>query len=67
MPTLIYEHRDEYILALQAADESQRVADAQSTAERVETPDFSVMVNFLRQMLMKQFASAIYRLGSPAH
>jgi Fic family protein len=66
MPTLIYEHRDEYIRALQAVDESQRLADTQSTSERIVQPDFSVMVEFLRQMLMKQFASAIHRLASPA-
>jgi Fic family protein len=66
MPTLIYEHRDEYIRALQAVDESQRIADTQSTSERIVQPDFSAMVEFLRQMLMKQFASAIHRLASPA-
>jgi Fic family protein len=65
MPTLIYDNRDEYIRALQAVDETQRVADAQSTPERVVEPDFSVMADFLRRMLMKQFASAIDRLASP--
>jgi hypothetical protein len=29
MPSLIYEHRDEYIQVLRAVDESQRIADAQ--------------------------------------
>jgi Fic family protein len=65
MPTLIYEHREEYIRALQDVDESQRAADARSTAEHIIRPDFSAMVDFLRQMLMKQFASAIDRLPSP--
>jgi Fic family protein len=66
MPTLIYEERDEYLRVLQAVDESQRLADAKSTSESIIQPDFSEMVEFLRKMLMKQFASAIYRLASPA-
>ncbi len=66
MPSLIYEHRDEYIQVLRAVDESQRIADAQSTEERLVQPDFSPMVDFLRQMLMKQFAAAIDHLGSPS-
>jgi Fic family protein len=65
MPTLIYQHRDEYIHALQTVDESQRTADTQGTPEHVIQPDFSPMVDFLRRMLMKQFASAINRLASP--
>jgi hypothetical protein len=28
--------------------------------------DFSAMIDFLRRMLMKQFAAAIDQLGSPA-
>jgi hypothetical protein len=64
MPTLIYDHREEYIRALQAVDESQRAADAQGISEHVIQPDFSVMADFLRRMLMKQFASAIDRLAS---
>jgi len=40
MPTLIYEHREEYIRALQDVDESQRGADARSTAEHIIQPDF---------------------------
>lgn len=43
----------------------QRAADARSTTEHIIQPDFSAMVDFLRQMLMKQFASAIDRLASP--
>lgn len=65
MPTLIYEHRDEYIRALQAVDASQEQAEALRTPECDVQPDFKVMVDFLRQMLMKQFASAIHRLASP--
>ena len=65
MPSLIYDHRDEYIRALQTVDESQRLADAEGTPEHFIQPDFTVMVDFLRQMLMKQFASAIHRLASP--
>jgi len=66
MPSLIYEHRDKYIQVLRAVDESQRSADAQSAEERIVQPDFSPMVDFLRQMLMKQFAAAIDNLGSPS-
>jgi len=66
MPSLIYEHRDEYIHALRAVDESQRIADARSTEERVVQPDFSPMAGFLRRMLMRQFAAAIDHLGSPS-
>lgn len=64
MPTFIYEHRDEYLKALAAVDESQRLADAQSTEDHLIEPNFSVMVEFLEKMLMKQLASAIYRLRS---
>ena len=67
MPSLIYEHRDEYIQVLRAVDELQKIADAQSTEDRVVQPDFSPMVGFLRHMLMKQFAAAIDQLGSPSH
>jgi Fic family protein len=67
MPSLIYEHRDEYIQVLRAVDELQKLADARSTEEHVAQPDFSPMINFLRQMLMKQFAAAIDHLGSPSH
>ncbi len=67
MPSLIYEHRDEYIQVLRAVDELQKIADARSTEERVVLPDFSLMVGFLRHMLMKQFAAAIDQLGSPSH
>jgi Fic family protein len=66
MPTLIYESRDEYISALQAVDATQRLADAKSSDEHPLQPDFSVMADFLRRMLMKQFASAINRLASPS-
>jgi Fic family protein len=65
MPSLIYEHRDDYIRVLQAVDESQRFADAQNGGEHVVETDFRPMVDFLRRMLMKQFAAAIDRLGSP--
>ena len=65
MPSLIYQHRDEYIRALQAVDESLRNADGLSSSDQVVQPDFSAMVDFLRQMLTKQFTSAIYRLASP--
>ena len=67
MPSLIYEHRDEYIQVLRAVDELQKIADAESTENRVVQPDFSPMVGFLRHMLMKQFAAAIDQLGSPSH
>jgi Fic family protein len=67
MPSLIYEHRNEYIHVLRAVDELQKIADAQSTEEGVVQPDFSPMVDFLRHMLMKQFAAAIDLLGSPSH
>lgn len=63
MPTLIYDARDEYIRALQAIDESQREADEKSTDERIVLPDFTPMVEFLRRMLMKQFAAAIDKLS----
>lgn len=66
MPSLIYEHRGEYIDVFRAVDESQRTADTQSTEDRIAEPDFSAMIDFLRRMLMKQFAAAIDQLGSPA-
>ena len=50
MPSLIYEHRGEYIQVLRAVDELQKIADAQCTEERVVQPDFSPMVDFLRHM-----------------
>ena len=55
MPTLIYEHRDEYIGALQAVDESQRAADLESVDDQAVEAELTAMVEFLRRMLMKQF------------
>lgn len=66
MPSLIYENRAEYIRVLQAVDESERIAAAQSAEDDVVPTDFSPMVDFLRLMLMKQFAAAIDRLGTPS-
>lgn len=65
MPTLIYESRDGYIRALQAVDELQRQADAQSGEGAQVEPTCTPMVDFLRQMLMRQFAAAIDRLATP--
>jgi Fic family protein len=64
MPSLIYVHRDAYIDALRAVDASQREADAKIVDDEFIDPDFTAIVDFLRQMLMKQFAAAIDNLTS---
>lgn len=56
MPSLIYEHRDEYVAALRAADES-----AIDGAE----PDISRMEAFLQDIVTRQLAAAIDRLSRP--
>ena len=54
MPALIYKRRGEYVAALREAD----------AADRDGREDFSKMVEFLREILMEQFAAAIDRLSS---
>jgi Fic family protein len=56
MPSLIYENRDEYIVALRAVDK----------AEATGATDLTPMTAFLRKMLTIQLANAIDRLSSPA-
>jgi Fic family protein len=56
MPSLIHQNRREYITALRACD----------AAELSGEPDFTVMVDHLREMLMRQLASAIDRLSKPS-
>jgi Fic family protein len=55
MPTLIYDNRDEYIVAFRAVD----------AAEAAGKTDLSAMSGFLRRMLTMQLACAIDRLSSP--
>lgn len=54
MPSLIYQHRDEYVHALRAAD-----ASALDGAE----PDISRMERFLQDIVTRQFAAAIDELS----
>lgn len=56
MPSLIYEHRDEYVEALRAAD-----ASALDGAD----PDISRMETFLQDVVTRQLAAAIDRLSRP--
>jgi Fic family protein len=56
MPSLIYDHRDEYVEALRAAD-----ASALDGAE----PDISRMETFLQDIVTRQLAAAIDRLSRP--
>lgn len=58
MPTLIYDHRDEYITALRAVDASVS-GDAGKPAE------LDAMSNFLRRMLVRQLASVVDDLAKP--
>lgn len=60
MPSLIYENRDEYIQALQAADKSVR-------NDPNGEPDFSEMTRFLQMCLTKQLAHAIDSLAARKH
>ena len=53
VPALIYQHRHDYVRALRDADAAAR--DGRS--------DFSSMIDFLRDMVMRQLAAAIDRLG----
>lgn len=57
MPDLIYDRRDKYIEALQAVDASAVTSP--------ETPDFSAMSSFLRDVITTQLASVISRLSHP--
>ncbi len=60
MPTLIYDHRDDYILALRAVDKAEREAKAIAGPDETNlVPDFSAMTAFLESMLTHQFANAI--------
>jgi Fic family protein len=55
MPSLIYENRDEYIVALRAVD----------AAEATGTTNLTAMTKFLRKMLTMQLANAIDSLATP--
>jgi len=55
MPSLIYDHREEYIRALRATDESVSG----------EEFDLSVMTDYLKRMLVRQLAHAVDALSSP--
>jgi Fic family protein len=67
MPSLIYDNRDAYIDALRVVDASQREVDSKSTEDDIAEPDFAAIINFLRDMLMRQFAAAIDDMSSPRH
>ncbi len=54
VPKLIYHRRDEYVLALKAADKGER---------ETGNPDLSVMTEYLQQIVTHQMANAIDRLG----
>jgi Fic family protein len=54
MPSLIYQHRDEYVHALQAADASVRDGGE---------PDISEMEGFLQDIITRQLAAAIDHLS----
>ncbi len=59
LPTLIYDRREEYVKALQAADASLRAG--------AEDPDLTVMSTYLRDLVTSQLASAITKLASTLH
>ena len=52
MPSLIYEHRADYIKALRAVDENEKNSPHESA-------NIAPMSDFLREMLIEQMASAI--------
>jgi Fic family protein len=56
VPALIYERRDEYLKALRAADASERDTGVL---------DLSEMDRFLGELVTRQLASALDRLGCP--
>jgi hypothetical protein len=62
MPSLIYDQRDEYLVALRAADASLRGDEGADVATR--EPDTAEITTFLKRMLTRQLASAIDRLSS---
>ena len=59
LPTLIYDRRDEYVKALQAAEASLRAG--------AEDPDLTAMSTYLRDLVTSQLASAITKLASTLH
>jgi Fic family protein len=63
MPSLIYDHRDDYLVALRAVDASLRNDNGSDAAPR--EPDTFEIVTFLKKMLTRQLASVIDRLASP--
>ncbi len=81
LPSLIYERREQYVKALQAADASLRDLQAEAAQvtevapepqeeplERLERrADLSVMTAYLQDLVTTQLASAVAKLSSPSH
>lgn len=61
MPSLIYESRDRYILALRCVDAAARLRPG----EEPRSEDLAEMTAFLQEMVTQQLASAIEALSNP--
>lgn len=63
LPTLIYEQRDKYVEALQAADASARaLLSTDDTASTTEELNLSAMTTYLKDLVLQQLASAVAKL-----
>jgi Fic family protein len=66
LPTLIYDKRDEYLIALRAVDQSLREAIAKAAPEQDvpdPAPDLGPMATYLRELVLEQMASAVDQLS----
>jgi Fic family protein len=67
LPTLIYDRRDEYVKALQAADASDRELASEGGEGQPGELDLSMMSDYLRDLVLQQLASAVAKLSAPIH
>lgn len=65
LPTLIYDRRNEYVAALQAADASERNRAGSGTADSQPKPDLSIMIAYLQDLVLQQLASVTARISEP--
>lgn len=65
LPTLIYDKREEYVMALRAADASLR--DASAKRDDDDEADLTVMTAYLRDLVLHQLANAVAKLAAPVH
>jgi Fic family protein len=65
LPTLIYEKRDEYLVALRAVDQTLRDSIARMTDDGpAPEPDLNAMATYLRELVLQQMANAVDQLST---